>query len=141
DRDRAHAQRAHRAGRAGSIGAGSGGLRPAFSRRPVRALAALPALLLLAGAGAAQEPAAGTATVQGRVRDEVGAAVYAATALLLRDGVAQRLADTDRLGLFRMDDVPAGRYLLRVTGLGHAPSEVDLTLEAGEARTLELVLP
>src|SRR5688572_29802478 len=89
--------------------------------------AALLALALLPVGGSAQQSPA----LEGRVRDDEGAAVYAATALLLRDGRVERLAETDRLGFFRITDVVPGGYRLRVTRLGHASTEMDVAVTLG----------
>ncbi len=90
-------------------------------------------------------PAGGLAqqggTVDGRVRDEEGAAVYAATVVLLREDTVERLAESDRLGFFRMSEVAPGSYRLRIFRLGHAASEEDVAVAAGVRIELEVVLP
>src|SRR5688572_26790503 len=95
------------------------------------------ALALLPAVAGAQQPGA----VEGRVRDDEGAAVYVASALLVREGTVERLAETDRLGFFRFTDVLPGGYRLRITRLGHASSEQDVAVTQGSRLVLEVVLP
>jgi len=101
-----------------------------------RAVAIRLALLLSAFPAAGQEVGA----IEGRVRDEQGAAVYAATALILRDGAVERLAETDRLGFFRLTGLAPGSYQLRIARLGHTPSEQEVTVASGTRLALEVVL-
>jgi len=75
-------------------------------------------------------------TVQGRVRDQVGAAVFGATVGLHREGRRVRAADTDRLGSFRISEVLPGTYVLRVQALGYLQHTGELTV--GLAETVEL---
>jgi hypothetical protein len=53
---------------------------------------------------------------------------------------ALRFAQTDALGIFRLPSVPPGRYLLRVTLLGHETHSDSLALSAGERRSLTIEL-
>ena len=64
--------------------------------------------------------AAQDATVQGRVRDDEGAAVFRASVMLLRSGTPVVASDTDRLGSFLIFEVTPGPYTVRVQGLGYA---------------------
>lgn len=75
-------------------------------------------------------------TVQGRVRDQVGAAVFGATVGLHRAGRRVFAADTDRLGSFRISEVLPGTYVLRVQALGYLQHTGELTV--GLAQTVEL---
>jgi hypothetical protein len=75
-------------------------------------------------------------TVQGRVRDQVGAAVFGATVGLHRGGRRVFAADTDRLGSFRISEVLPGTYVLRVQALGYLQHTGELTV--GLAETVEL---
>ena len=87
----------------------------------------------------AQQPVAEQeGTVQGRVRDEEGIAVYRATVTLIRSGTAFLGSDTDRLGSFRIFGVAPGPYIVRVQGLGY--SEYSEELVMGPSETLELDL-
>ena len=103
-------------------------------------------MLLALGPGrglAAQTPA----TVEGRVRDDAGAAVYAATVALLAasdstsaDPRVVRIGETDDLGVYRLEGVPAGAYLLRVSRLGHETHVRPLGVAAGERAFAEIEL-
>ncbi len=75
-------------------------------------------------------------TVQGRVRDEEGAAVRGATISLYRDGIRLHGDDTDRLGSFRIPGVAPGPWELRVQALGYA--EHAQAVDVGFATTEEL---
>ena len=58
-------------------------------------------------------------TIQGRVRDQQGAAVFGAVVRLLSDTTLVGIADTDRLGSFRLTGVLAGSYRLNFRALGY----------------------
>jgi hypothetical protein len=77
-------------------------------------------------------------TVQGGVHDGEGAGVYGATISLFRDEVRRYVADTDRLGSFRISEVLPGRYDLVVQALGYA--EYSEEVEVGLGATVELDL-
>ena len=98
-------------------------------------IAASSLALLLACASAVE---AQSATVQGRVRDTDGAAIYAATVSLYRGETRVYGADSDRLGSFRISEVRPGPYELRVQALGYA--EHAESIEVGLAETVELDL-
>jgi hypothetical protein len=68
-------------------------------------------LLLLSEGALGQVP---TASLFGRVRDADGAVVFAATARLLEGETQMRIAESDRLGFFRMERLPPGEYDLSV---------------------------
>lgn len=78
-------------------------------------------------------------TVQGRVRDDEGAAVYMARVTLVRSGTPGVASDTDRLGLFRFLGVAPGPYTVHVQGLGYADHSEEIVV--GPAGTVELELP
>ena len=99
-----------------------------------RVVRGLPALGLLA-AICAPTLEAQVGTVQGRVRDDVGSAVFAATVRLLSGTTQIGVVDTDRLGSFRIVSVPGGTYQLQVQALGYAERVEVLTLVSGQ--TLE----
>ena len=71
--------------------------------------------------------------VQGRIRDDEGSAVYGIQVRLARAGTPVRSGGTDRLGFFRMPDVPPGTYTLSATGIGYAEVEQPV---AGETQEL-----
>jgi len=79
-------------------------------------------------------------TVQGRVRDDEGSAVYRATGRLLTGTTTIGAADTDRLGSFRLAAVPAGTYRLRVQAFGYAERSQDIALSAGQTLEYDLRL-
>ncbi|MHB1193530.1 MAG: TonB-dependent receptor [Longimicrobiales bacterium] len=86
-------------------------------------------------------PAAGQAgAVQGRIRDDEGSAVYGIQLRLVRAGTPVRSGGSDRLGFFRMPDVPPGSYTLSATGIGYAEAEQLVAVGPGEVVELELVL-
>lgn len=82
-----------------------------------------------------------TGTVQGRVRDDQGSAVFGATVVLDRDGSDPRGDETDRLGFFRIDGVPPGTYVLRAFGFGYAETTLRVEVPSGEVVGVELRLP
>ena len=82
--------------------------------------------------------AAQDGTVQGRVRDEEGVAVYRASVALLRSGTPVVASDTDRLGSFRIFEVPPGPYTVRVQALGYGEYSEEIVV--GPAETIELDL-
>ncbi|HET9947566.1 MAG TPA: carboxypeptidase-like regulatory domain-containing protein, partial [Longimicrobiales bacterium] len=110
-------------------GRGAAALRRAPRALPLVLLAALP------GAAAAQE-----ATLQGRVHDEDGAAIYAATVLLERDDAVVVGTGTDRLGSFRLAPLEAGTYTLRIGALGYAEYSEEVVLGPGMRVDLEVLL-
>jgi hypothetical protein len=100
------------------------------------------AVLACAGAAAWVTPAAAqTGEVRGRVRDEEGSAVYNARVELTQAGVFVAAAETDRLGFFRLAEVPSGAYTVRVTGLGYGETAQPLGVGPGETVEVELLLP
>lgn len=76
------------------------------------------------------------ATVQGRVRDLEGAAVFGATVSLFRGDTRAFVTETDRLGSFRIEDVVPGGWEVRVVALGY--SEYVESIDPGLAAELEL---
>ena len=66
-------------------------------------------------------------TVQGRVREVEGSAVYGATISLFRAQTRAFVTETDRLGSFRLEDVTPGQWEVQVAALGSV-SYTHLTL-------------
>ena len=93
------------------------------------------ALTLGASSAAAQE-----GTVQGRVRDIEGAPVFGAFITLLVGSSPVQGTDSDRLGAFRLSDVSAGEYTLRVQALGYAEHAQAIALGPGETLEVEVQL-
>ncbi|NCG31792.1 MAG: hypothetical protein GWP44_02830, partial [Proteobacteria bacterium] len=89
-------------------------------------------------ATSAQVLEAQVGTVQGRVRDEEGSAVYGVTIRIMSGGTTLVAADTDRLGQFRFEFDRSGIYRLLVQGLGYAELDETVTLAAGETIELDL---
>lgn len=100
-------------------------------------------LVVVCAVGAAlPSPSAGqTGTVEGRVRDDEGSAVQGAQLRLTQAGALVRLVATDRLGFFRMVQVPPGAYTLESSGLGYASSTRPVGVGPGEKVEVALVLP
>ena len=100
------------------------------------------ALLLVIFLLAPSQPLAGQdGALQGRVRDDEGAAVYRATVTLLRNETPVVSVDTDRLGLFRLQEVPPGPYTVRVQGLGYLEYSGEIAVGLGETVELDLRIP
>ena len=78
--------------------------------------------------------------VQGRVHDTDGAAVYGATVLLARGDDVLRAADSDRLGSFRLADVPPGPYTVRARALGYTEHVGEIVLGLAETIDLDISL-
>ncbi|MDX1645615.1 MAG: TonB-dependent receptor [Longimicrobiales bacterium] len=112
---------------------------PGVDRRRWRI--ALGALLLSASAATVPDGlVAQRSTIQGQVRDQEGAAIYAATVSLHQDGVRIHATGTDRLGSFRIADVLPGRYELRVEALGYAGLSLDVELGFASTKEVDLRL-
>lgn len=79
-------------------------------------------------------------SVQGRVRDDEGAAVYAALVRIVQAGTLVAAVETDRLGYFRIAPVPPGAYTLTAQRLGYAEVSRPVAVGPGEAVELDLVL-
>ena len=82
--------------------------------------------------------AAQDATVQGRVRDDEGVAVFRASVMLLRSETPVVASDTDRLGSFRIFEVAPGPYTVRVQGLGYAEYSEEIVISPTETMELDL---
>lgn len=101
-------------------------------------LAATAALLAQAGWAAPAHGQAGS--VQGRVRDDEGAAVYGVRLRLTQAGTLVRVAESDRLGFFAMADVPVGAYTLSFGRIGYGESTRAVGVGPGEAVDVELIV-
>ena len=58
----------------------------------------------------------------------------------MSDATGDRQLLCGRDGSFRVRDLPAGRYQLRITYLGHRPRTVEVDLSEDELRRLDLSL-
>lgn len=99
-----------------------------------RRAAALALALLATGAGTLT--AQGAATVSGVVKDAAGQPVAGARVGLVG---AASASTTSATGAYRLT-LPAGRHELRISAIGFGAQRAEVTLKAGEARTLEVTL-
>jgi hypothetical protein len=93
------------------------------------------AALLLA---TAQPPADSTATVRGRVTDAGSAQPIAEVAVTIQGSRLGALTDAD--GRYEIRRVPSGAVTVVAGRIGYVARPVELTLVAGEVRTLDLAL-
>lgn len=111
----------------------------------------LAAVLLVAAAApalsqqaeAARRPASvrGTATVWGQVRSEkTGAPLRFAVIEMISSDPESLMAITDSTGLYTLRNVPAGRRMLRVTHIDHAPNEVEILIVADKQHPIDFDL-
>ena len=97
----------------------------------------LPPLLVLAAASPAL---AQSADVEGRVRDEEGAPVFAALVSFARAGSPVLVAETDSSGYYLIERLDAGSWRVRVERIGYAAVEREVEVAAGVRLRLELVI-
>src|SRR5215475_8518094 len=99
---------------------------------------AIPLLLAATLPVSLYSQAAGTASVQGTVTDQTGAAVPSATVTLTQTatGVA-RVSTTDRAGVYAMPNVPVGPYSLSVTAQGFSTFTQTGVLEVGNSISID----
>jgi hypothetical protein len=93
-------------------------------------------LILLASPLSAQSEG----VVRGRVRSETTGEPLVAATVELRDGERARAAATGRDGSYLLRGVSAGRRLLRVSHLGHAPLEMEVLVPASGEVELDVAL-
>ena len=102
--------------------------------RPLRGVLLTAAALLLAGA--TEGPPGGR--IEGTVRDSTGAPVAGAQVAIVGRPWSSL---SDSVGRFRLADVPAGSYTVRITASGYHRSEVeDVPVRPGRATLLDVVL-
>ena len=75
-----------------------------------------------------------TGTLHGEVQPIEGALIQIR---LLRDG--QLLAQTETQGIYELEALEAGNYTLQISAKGHQETEVNVTVVAGQAVTLDKV--
>lgn len=97
----------------------------------------LSGLVLILGLSAPDQAAAQTGSVAGTVQDADGAAVPGADVSLVGTGLR---VTTGPQGNFRFQEVPAGTHQLRVYRIGFAEHRIDVSVRAGEASRVEVVL-
>jgi len=107
-----------------------------------RFLAATILLILGAGAAPARAPAA---TLLGTITDAdqgfpVGLALVHLSGQTAAGERLDRTAEADPEGLFRLDGLPAGAYLLEVDYPGYATARLEVTLAAGERRAVDIAV-
>jgi hypothetical protein len=105
-----------------------------LQRVPVRLAVLLVAAGLAVPAGA-QRP--GRASIVGTVRSEQQAPIAEAEITVLGPGQAARSSAS---GAYRVDSVPAGRYMVQVRRLGFKPLYYAVTLKPGERRDIDVEL-
>ena len=76
--------------------------------------------------------------LQGRVRDQDGAAVVSASVLVLRGDTVVRGTDTDRLGAFRIESLRPGSYTVVVRALSYGELARAVTVSPGSIQDLDL---
>ena len=103
-----------------------------------RGVAALPLLILLAGASMARaQGAQGNATLTGTVVDNVGVIPAANVTATHQETSTTRTTLTNEQGEFRLVSLPPGRYVVKIDMDGFRPLTVaEFTLLAGEVRSL-----
>ena len=80
-------------------------------------------------------------SLSGRVLDQNGAAVPGARVMLRQSGIrVEFVTTTDDVGSFSFKDLAPGDYRLSAGGQGFSASAEELSLAAGEARSVEVVL-
>ena len=100
------------------------------------------AAVLVALGGLPTALAAQTGGVEGRVRDDEGPPVFSASVLLTLDDGSEvvRFTETDRLGYYRLEDVPPGRYELHVQRIGYAVSVQPIDIIAERRLEIDVTL-
>ncbi len=98
------------------------------------------ALVLIAGWAPAVS--AQTGSVQGYVRDDAGAAIYAASVQIYAEGssVSLRATETDRLGYFLLEDIGPGRHEVVVGRLGFGQSTYVVEVSEGRRTDQDVLL-
>lgn len=111
---------------------------PGCARPPAAVLLAVSSALVLGTAVFQASLVAQDGGIQGRVRDQDGAAVVSASVLVLRGDTVVRGTDTDRLGAFRIESLQPGPYTVAVRALGYGELARAITVGAGSVQDLDL---
>ena len=89
----------------------------------------------------AADEAAKPGTISGRVLDETGAVIPAATVLVRSPRGDTRTTTADSLGAYEVSGLAPGRYSVRAVAQGYVPyEEVWVEMEAGAGQTIDLPL-
>ncbi len=80
------------------------------------------------------------AAIAGHVKDDLGANVVGAEVRLRSRNGLQQVTRTDANGLFSLNHLPSGDYLVEVKASGFATSTTEVRLALGEAEQLEVSL-
>ncbi len=95
-------------------------------------------IVLLSAAIALAQQARGT--LRGVITDELGATIVGATLTLTDSNGVQKNATTNGEGVYVFSGLAPGKYMLRASASGFAPSESELDLAAGQRQSLDLTL-
>lgn len=101
------------------------------------------ALFLAFLASVALPPAIAAAqggSVRGEVRSESTGEALPGAVVEIVDARGSRQVVADDAGAYRLDEIPAGRRVLRAARLGYAPLEMDLVVPAGRDVRLDVTL-
>ena len=79
--------------------------------------------------------------IEGRVRDDEGAAIFAARVELRASGQPLRARETDRLGFFMIEGLPVGTYELRAFRFGYGEALQTVVVAAGTPSEVVVTLP
>lgn len=96
---------------------------------------------LLAGSSVSTLARTGNATLAGLVRDQNGSAISGAV-VLVRNQVTGATVNvsTDATGMFRLDSLPEGKYLLQATALGFTQFVQPVTLTVNQSTAVSVAL-
>ncbi|QQS31777.1 MAG: TonB-dependent receptor [Acidobacteriota bacterium] len=95
--------------------------------------------LILLPIGVFGQSDAGSAALEGVVRDQAGAVIRGATVVIKnRDTNLERTVTTNQNGLFSTSVLPVGRYIVTAKSTGFADAQVGVTLTVGESTPVEI---
>src|SRR6185503_10023464 len=96
-------------------------------------------IVVLSAAIAFSQQARGT--LRGVVSDELGATIVGATVTVTDAAGVEKTAITNGEGSYTISGLAPGKYFVKVTSTGFAPSdETEVDITAGQRQTLDLVL-
>ena len=94
-------------------------------------------LLLVLACLTSQAQSVGNGSIEGRVEDAAGAVVSRAEVTITSLNLK---AASDEQGNFRIAEVPAGKYTVRVSYIGFAPVSTEVEVRPGENAAITLRL-